>query len=83
MPLLWHDSHATAIPRFQKLIPELQTALELMFRIGLRSGPIAGGVIRGQNARFQLFGDTSECQMIPCYRISFYCALTVFMLFSQ
>ena len=27
-------------------------------RIGMHSGPVTGGVLRGQNARFQLFGDT-------------------------
>lgn len=27
-------------------------------RIGLHSGPITGGVLRGDRARFQLFGDT-------------------------
>lgn len=31
---------------------------DLALRTGLHSGPVTGGVIRGQNARFQLFGDT-------------------------
>jgi class 3 adenylate cyclase len=31
---------------------------DLAFRIGLHSGPVTGGVLRGKNARFQLFGDT-------------------------
>ena len=30
----------------------------LAFRVGLHSGPVTGGVLRGDNARFQLFGDT-------------------------
>ena len=30
----------------------------LHFRFGLHSGPVTGGVLRGQRARFQLFGDT-------------------------
>ena len=30
----------------------------LALRIGLHSGPITGGVLRGQKSRFQLFGDT-------------------------
>ena len=30
----------------------------LGFRFGLHSGPVTGGVLRGQRARFQLFGDT-------------------------
>jgi hypothetical protein len=31
---------------------------DLAFRIGLHSGAVTAGVLRGQNARFQLFGDT-------------------------
>jgi class 3 adenylate cyclase len=31
---------------------------DLELRIGLHSGPTTGGVLRGQRARFQLFGDT-------------------------
>jgi hypothetical protein len=45
------------------LTQELEIALgpdtaDLAFRIGLHSGPITGGVLRGDNARFQLFGDS-------------------------
>jgi len=31
---------------------------ELSMRIGLHSGPVTAGVLRGERARFQLFGDT-------------------------
>ena len=31
---------------------------ELGLRIGLHSGPVTAGVLRGERARFQLFGDT-------------------------
>lgn len=31
---------------------------DLKLRIGLHSGPVTAGVLRGQKARFQLFGDT-------------------------
>ncbi|CAB9520226.1 Receptor-type guanylate cyclase gcy [Seminavis robusta] len=31
---------------------------DLMLRIGLHSGPVTAGVLRGERARFQLFGDT-------------------------
>lgn len=31
---------------------------DLRLRIGLHSGPVTGGVLRGQKSRFQLFGDT-------------------------
>ena len=29
----------------------------LQFRVGLHSGSVTGGILRGQKARFQLFGD--------------------------
>lgn len=32
----------------------------LQVRIGLHSGPVTAGVLRGQKARFQLFGDTGK-----------------------
>lgn len=31
---------------------------DLKLRVGLHSGPVTAGVLRGQKARFQLFGDT-------------------------
>ena len=31
---------------------------ELGLRVGLHSGPVTAGVLRGERARFQLFGDT-------------------------
>ena len=30
----------------------------LTMRIGLHSGPVTGGILRGERSRFQLFGDT-------------------------
>lgn len=30
---------------------------DLSLRIGMHSGPVTGGVLRGDRARFQLFGD--------------------------
>ena len=30
----------------------------LAMRVGLHSGPVTGGVLRGDKSRFQLFGDT-------------------------
>ena len=32
--------------------------LELAMRVGIHSGPVTAGVLRGDKARFQLFGDT-------------------------
>ena len=37
---------------------------DLAMRIGLHSGPVTAGVLRGDNARFQLFGDTVRSQSI-------------------
>lgn len=31
---------------------------DLSMRVGLHSGPVTGGVLRGHKSRFQLFGDT-------------------------
>ncbi|KAL7574161.1 hypothetical protein ACA910_014840 [Epithemia clementina (nom. ined.)] len=49
--------------RFQAICPQMEVALgpdtaELAIRIGLHSGPVTAGVLRGERARFQLFGDT-------------------------
>lgn len=53
------DCHA----RMRSLSHQLEISLgpdtaDLAFRIGIHSGPVTGGVLRGQNSRFQLFGDT-------------------------
>jgi Adenylate and Guanylate cyclase catalytic domain len=49
--------------KFNALVSEMSTQLgpdtqDLMLRIGLHSGPVTAGVLRGQKSRFQLFGDT-------------------------
>jgi hypothetical protein len=49
--------------KFNQMVRKLETSLgpdtaELALRTGMHSGPVTGGVIRGENARFQLFGDT-------------------------
>ena len=31
---------------------------ELDLRVGIHSGPVTAGVLRGERSRFQLFGDT-------------------------
>jgi class 3 adenylate cyclase len=48
---------------FNTVVSEMVTQLgpdtrDLMLRIGLHSGPVTAGVLRGQKSRFQLFGDT-------------------------
>lgn len=63
--------HAVAMARFARdcmfkmneLTQNLEACLgpdtaDLAFRIGIHSGAVTAGVLRGQNARFQLFGDT-------------------------
>jgi class 3 adenylate cyclase len=48
---------------FKSLTKQLENTLgpdtsELGLRIGLHSGPVTAGVLRGERSRFQLFGDT-------------------------
>jgi class 3 adenylate cyclase len=64
--------HAVVMCRFAKdcfdtlkpLLKKLEVALgpdtgDLSMRFGLHSGPVTAGVLRGERARFQLFGDVS------------------------
>jgi class 3 adenylate cyclase len=68
---LAHKDHAVIMARFARdihskmyvLTRELEVTLgpdtaDLAFRIGLHSGSVTGGVLRGDNACFQLFGDS-------------------------
>ena len=63
--------HAVAMARFSRdilhkfremvkaMVVELGPDTEdLCLRVGLHSGPVTAGVLRGERARFQLFGDT-------------------------
>ena len=65
------DGHAVVMARFARdclscmndLTKHLEVSLgpdttDLSIRIGLHSGPVTGGVLRGDKSRFQLFGDT-------------------------
>ena len=65
------DDHAVVMARFAKscmerfhpLIRRLAIELgpetaNLKLRVGLHSGPVTGGVLRGTKARYQLFGGT-------------------------
>jgi class 3 adenylate cyclase len=65
--------HATVMATFAKAclrsFTDLSKRLEvvlgpgtgsLALRVGLHSGPVTAGVLRGDNARFQLFGDVSN-----------------------
>ena len=49
--------------RLRVLTKRLEVSLgpdtaDLSMRIGLHSGPVTAGVLRGERSRFQLFGDT-------------------------
>ncbi|CAB9505205.1 Receptor-type guanylate cyclase gcy [Seminavis robusta] len=49
--------------RMKSLVHQLETTLgpdtaDLDMRVGLHSGPVTAGVLRGDKGRFQLFGDT-------------------------
>lgn len=49
--------------KMNQLVAELESRLgpdtgDLTMRVGLHSGPVTAGVLRGDRARFQLFGDT-------------------------
>eukprot|EP00522_Entomoneis_paludosa_P011404 CAMPEP_0172451244 /NCGR_PEP_ID=MMETSP1065-20121228/9354_1 /TAXON_ID=265537 /ORGANISM="Amphiprora paludosa, Strain CCMP125" /LENGTH=1163 /DNA_ID=CAMNT_0013203175 /DNA_START=91 /DNA_END=3582 /DNA_ORIENTATION=+ len=67
----YRDDHAVVIARFADnmldhlhlLVNQLETTLgpdtgDLDIRIGIHSGPVTAGVLRGDKGRFQLFGDT-------------------------
>ena len=64
-------AHAVKMARFawdcmvcmREITRDLETQLgpdtgELSMRFGLNSGPVTAGLLRGQQSRFQLFGDT-------------------------
>jgi class 3 adenylate cyclase len=65
------EMHAVIMAKFAsdckvklfKVTRELEVVLgpdtgDLSMRFGLHSGPVTAGVLRGDRARFQLFGDT-------------------------
>jgi len=54
------DCVAKIEPLLETLGRELgPDTVDLGVRIGLHSGPVTAGVLRGDRARFQLFGDVS------------------------
>jgi hypothetical protein len=51
------------VAEMKEVVHKLEVTLgpdtaELAIRVGLHSGPVTAGVLRGERARFQLFGDT-------------------------
>jgi Adenylate and Guanylate cyclase catalytic domain len=70
--------HALRMARFAKdcmrkmwtLMKSLESTLgpdtgDLTMRMGLHSGPVTAGVLRGERSRFQLFGDTMNTGNAP------------------
>jgi Adenylate and Guanylate cyclase catalytic domain len=75
------DNHASIVARFAfecmekmgETTKELELSLgpgtgDLCLRVGLHSGPTIAGVLRGEKARFQLFGDTVRITFMPVER---------------
>ena len=55
----------TSLLQVKELVQDLQSTLgpgteELALRFGLHSGPVTAGVLRGEKARFQLFGEVLD-----------------------
>ena len=49
--------------RMLRIVKTLESSLgpdtgDLRLRIGINSGPVTAGILRGERSRFQLFGDT-------------------------
>ena len=53
-------------PHCRHSLTFLKGTTDLAIRIGLNSGPITAGVLRGEKARFQLFGDVSLVFVVHC-----------------
>ena len=51
-----------------------EDTLRLKVRVGLHSGPVTAGVLRGERARFQLFGDTVNVAAVSTTQCFSYCA---------
>jgi len=45
---------------------------DLSIRVGLHSGPVTAGVLRGDKSRFQLFGDTGKNNDCVLARLGFF-----------
>ena len=73
------DDHAVLLVKFARacltrmsqILPTLTSSLgestmDLAMRIGIHSGPVTAGVLRGEKSRFQLFGDTVVSEQDTC-----------------
>jgi class 3 adenylate cyclase len=74
------EDHAVIMAKFARdcllKMKEVTQALEfrlgpdttdLSMRVGLNSGQVTAGVLRGDRARFQLFGDTGMSKQQRCW----------------
>jgi class 3 adenylate cyclase len=57
------DFARSCLSHFHKLMRQMEVILgpdtaDLGLRVGIHSGPVTAGVLRGEKSRFQLFGDT-------------------------
>ena len=83
------SDHPLRMSRFARLIMdkmgELTSGLEiklgpdtgdLKLRVGLHSGKVTAGVLRGEKARFQLFGDTGtlnfHARSVKCCKLALF-----------
>ena len=81
------SDHAVVMTRFardciqaitESVMPGLVDKLgldtsDLTMRIGLHSGPVTAGVLRGEKSRFQVFGDTVNTGMnLPMYDVVYF-----------
>ena len=63
---------ASCLDQVKKVTRDLEVHLgpetgDLAMRLGLHSGPVTAGVLRGEKSRFQLFGDTMNMSKF-CFR---------------
>jgi Adenylate and Guanylate cyclase catalytic domain len=92
-----NEEHAIVMARFardclhkfnvlvKKLVVELgPDTEELKIRIGLHSGPVTAGVLRGERSRFQLFGDTVRIRVKRpvCFAVSYRCVVSLTLLYA-
>ena len=64
------------LQKFREMVKQMVVELgpdteDLGLRVGLHSGPVTAGVLRGERARFQLFGDTMNTAAVCLVHFTF------------